>query len=743
MSRRALFILFLVMVGGSLASKVAGQALPTAGNNRIVVRKPATRGRPAKRASSTPAAAATRQPFMSTGQSGTCPVWGCEPPVFPIWTLVTTVATIAGGSPLCENPENEVGDGCAAQSAFLATPAGTAVDRNGSFFIADVSNNRIRIVNQGGGTVVLAGVIVRPGAIETIAGNGSQGYTGDHGPADNAELNAPTYVTFDPAENLYVADFGNNVIRAVNMHLSPTTLFGTVVMPWNIVTVAGGGSGCPQQTNVLGDGCPATSAVLSGGEGQGFDTAGNLYIPDFFNNRIRRVDATTGIITTVAGNGSQGFSGDGGPATDAELFDPTCVAVDKVGNLYIADYYNARVRRVDAATGIITTVAGTGNVGYSGDGEPATSADLDGPLSVAVDGAGNLYIADYGNERIRVVNMQSQAITAGEVTIPPGTIATIVGSGTVGYSGDGGAATNASLDGPTGLFVDAGGALYFADSANDVIRKIGAAVRSGLAFGGRVMAGVDNLNVRNGLLTAPALFQQVGGVHGTVVGGPLFGAADTFTGDWWEIAWDAEPPNQNGQPGWSAESLIALAPLAGDIQEPDFKGPHYAPVNGNNAGSDNIFVQSGEAPTSTPRAPDFAPAALGNCTWYAFGRMLELGANSGTLSVLNGDAKDWATEAGGTFGVDSTPTVHSIAQLDSVPGRFTLGHVAIVESKNADGTITVTESSYDETVSSAWNVLWRHRTVSPSWFSHFIHVLDSPANDRVRQARSPSFGDTD
>ena len=410
-------------------------------------------------------------PIVSATPGQICPSGGCAL-TLPAKRLQSpgTITTVAGGSLLCESRYNQVGDGCLATSAFLATPAGTAVDGNGNLFIADEAHNRIRVVNQQASAIVWAGVKIEPGHIGTIAGNGNQGYTGDNGPAGSAKLSSPTYVTVDTIGNLYIADFGNNVIRAVNMQSLPITMFGIVVRPGDIATIAGGGSGCPQQTDALGDGCPATNSILSRPEGQRFDGAGNLYIPDVYNNRVRKVDATTGVITTVVGNGFQGFSGDGGLAKDAELFGPTCVALDAEGNLYVADYYNNRVRKVDA-TGTITTVAGTGNVGYSGDGGPPTSANLDGPISVAVDGTGNLYIAAF-NERIRVVNMQSQPITVAGVVIQPATIATIAGNGSIGYTGDDGPATYASLDGPTGLFVSAAGDLYFADSVNNVVRKI-------------------------------------------------------------------------------------------------------------------------------------------------------------------------------------------------------------------------------------------------------------------------------
>jgi sugar lactone lactonase YvrE len=219
-----------------------------------------------------------------------------------------------------------------------------------------------------------------------------------------------------------------------------------------ITTVAG--NGIPGYS---GDGGPATSASLSGPSGVVVDATGNLLIADSSNYRIRRVDASTGIITTVAGNGIRGFSGDGGPATSASL-SPIGVAVDATGNLFIADTGNHRIRRVDESTGIITTVAGNGIRGFSGDGGPATSASLNYPTGVAVDGSGNLFIADAANNRIRWVDASTGIIT------------TVAGNGMPDYSGDGGPATSASLNGPSGVVVDAAGNLFIADNDNKRIR---------------------------------------------------------------------------------------------------------------------------------------------------------------------------------------------------------------------------------------------------------------------------------
>lgn len=284
-----------------------------------------------------------------------------------------------------------------------------------------------------------------PGDISTFAGNGSASSTGDGGPATSASLNSPVGVALDSAGNVYISEFSGMRIRKI----SPTGV---------IATVAGNGS-----AGFSGDNGPATSARLDHPQALAVDRAGNLYVADDFNNRVRRVDAVTGIIATVAGTGpvgegAGGFSGDNGPATSARLSGPSGVVIDAANNLYIADHYNNRVRKVDP-TGIITTVAGNGTAGFSGDNGPATSAQLHIPHQLAVDAMGNLYIADALNYRVRKVDSL-------------GTITTVAGSGTAAFSGDGGPATNASITSPNGVRVDAIGNLYISDRDNYRLRKV-------------------------------------------------------------------------------------------------------------------------------------------------------------------------------------------------------------------------------------------------------------------------------
>jgi len=341
------------------------------------------------------------------------------------------------------------GDGGAATNASLDEPYGVTVDGFGNLFIADLGNNRIREVHTSG-------------IITTVAGNGSAGFSGDGGAAVNARLSDPDGVTVDDLGNLFIVDLGNNRIRKVNAN-------------GIIATVAGNGS-----AGFSGDGRAAIHASLDEPYGVAVDGSGNLFIADTDNNRIRKVDAS-GIISTVAGIASAGYSGDGAAATNASLDNPYGVAVDGSGNLFIADLGNNRIREVDT-NGIITTVAGDGNAGYFGDGGAATNASLDNPYGVTADGLGNLFIADLGNNRVRKVDTN-------------GNITTVAGNGIAGYSGDGGAATNASLDEPYGVTADGSGNLFITDLGNNRVRRVTLVVSPTLTLNNVTLGDAGNYTV--------------------------------------------------------------------------------------------------------------------------------------------------------------------------------------------------------------------------------------------------------
>jgi trimeric autotransporter adhesin len=276
------------------------------------------------------------------------------------------------------------------------------------------------------------------GCISTLAGIGTPGYSGDGGLALNAQFNMPTGVAEDSNGNLYIADWGNNVVRKIDVAGYITTVAGTGTYGYS------------------GDNGSALAAELGAPHSVVLDSVGNLYIADSGNNRIRKVD-TNGLITTVVGTGGAGYSGDGGPAISAEMYNPVKVTFGGDGNMYIGEEYLGLVRKVDA-DGIITTVAGTSN-GYSGDGGLATAAQFRKVYGVFVTGTGEIYIADVVNNRIRWVNTD-------------GIINTVVGTGTFGNSGDGGLAIQATLANSKGVILNALGEMLIADTGNSKIRKV-------------------------------------------------------------------------------------------------------------------------------------------------------------------------------------------------------------------------------------------------------------------------------
>ena len=278
-------------------------------------------------------------------------------------------------------------------------------------------------------------------SVVTIAGTGAIGYTGDGGAATSATLASPSAVAYDASGNLYLADAQNHVVREISKSGQISTIAGTGIEGYS------------------GDGEAATAALLDTPTGVAVDSAGNVYIADSHNHRIRKVSG--GTISTIAGTGTPGYAGDGSAAIAAQLSLPSAVAVDSNGNVYIADTNNQRIRKITGTT--ITTIAGNGEELYAGDGAAATAAVLDQPTGVAVDAIGNVYIADRHNHRIRMVT-------------PAGTISTIAGSGPAsfsgGFSGDGAPATAAPLAKPSGVSVDGAGNIYIADTDNQRIRQV-------------------------------------------------------------------------------------------------------------------------------------------------------------------------------------------------------------------------------------------------------------------------------
>ncbi|WP_161499358.1 NHL domain-containing protein [Flavipsychrobacter stenotrophus] len=481
--------------------------------------------------------------------------------------LSNIITTVAGNSIASFS-----GDGGPAISAALNGPVAVCLDNAGNMYIADNSNRRVRKVPaatvkistfagtggygvgagdggpavnavipsvfdiwaDGAGAVFIADYVhtirkIQGGIINTIAGNAGQGYNGDSIAAVSAQLHYPGSVYADVAGNIFIGDNWNHRIRKISTWGTISTFAGGAPMsfagdggpcadaelnlPMNIAvspandiyvsdysnnrirkinaagtitTIAGGGSAV---SGFGGDGGAATNATLYHPRGISLDAAGNIYFADSRNFRVRKIDAATGTISTVAGNGSSMISGDGLPATDAAIWMPSAVCVDETGNLYIAA--GNTVRAISAATSIISTIAGTGGIGYSGDGGPPALATFGEIAGMCRDGNGDLYICD---SRFNVVR---------KISFATGTINTVAGNGYVlttiemgnyfysgGYSGDGGPATDAKLNVPWGIFVDPAETLYIADGSNNMIRTVTA---DGIihAFAGNTIPGFN------------------------------------------------------------------------------------------------------------------------------------------------------------------------------------------------------------------------------------------------------------
>ncbi len=323
------------------------------------------------------------------------------------------------------------GDGGLATASPIFLPGGVALDGAGNIYLSDTLNDRVRRVDA------------VTGLITTVAGNGTIGFAGDGGLGTQALIASPAGLAVDGAGFLYVADTGNHAIRRIDLAT-------------DIITTVAGQLG---QQGYTGDGKAATSSKLTSPEGVSFDLAGDMIVADTGNNVIRRVDAATGIISTIAGTGVAGYNGDGGLATAAYLNTPWGSTVGADGSIYISDRDNHRIRRIDPS-GMISTVAGTGAQLDNGDGGPATAAGLNEPSATAIDPAGDLFIADTGNNKIRVVNATTAILT------------TICGTGDESFVGDTGPANKANVYGTNGLYLDGTGNLYLTDPFHNRIREI-------------------------------------------------------------------------------------------------------------------------------------------------------------------------------------------------------------------------------------------------------------------------------
>lgn len=336
-----------------------------------------------------------------------------------------TISTIAGnGQP------GFAGDGGPASAAQLNDPYGIIRGPDGALWFCEHNGHRIRR-------------IAPDGTISTIAGTGKRGPAGDGGPATAAELNLPHEIRFGPDGHLYVADTGNNAIRRIDL--------GTGV----ITTIAGG----PTRRGFTGDGGPAAAATFKGPHSIQFDPAGNLYICDVGNHAIRRIDPITGIITTVAGTGRPGPTPDGAPLAGTPFNNPRSLDVDREGNLWLVTREGNQVFKLDLKAGIIRHVAGTGAPGFTGHGAPARAATLSGPKGIALDAGGNAWLADTESHSIRQINARTGALEL------------VAGTGTLGDGPDG-AAIACALHRPHGVFADTDGSIYIGDSEAHKIRVL-------------------------------------------------------------------------------------------------------------------------------------------------------------------------------------------------------------------------------------------------------------------------------
>lgn len=342
---------------------------------------------------------------------------------------LTVVLSLGGHALLAQNADS-IGDGGPATAAFLDHPVGIALDGNGNLLVSEQRGHRVRRIDR------------RTGVISTIAGTGAIGSTGDGGPATQARINYPD-IAVAPNGDLIIGEIDGYRIRRVAARTGIIT------------TIAGTG-----QAGFAGDGGPAAHARITRPFDLEVDRAGNIYFTDTEVHRIRRIDAATGVITTVAGNGTWGFAGDDGPATQAALARPHVLALTSNGDLIIGDSFNQRIRRVDARTSVISTIAGNGTQGSAGDGGPAHDASFVYFGDFVIDAQGDLILSGVGDHRLRRIDLATGVVTP------------FAGTGRWEFGGDGGAAGAASFHLPSGLEIDGAGNIYVADKYNGRIRRI-------------------------------------------------------------------------------------------------------------------------------------------------------------------------------------------------------------------------------------------------------------------------------
>ena len=575
------------------------------------------------------------------------------------------INAFAGNGGFCRNSTTTCGDGHPAILANLHQPQQLALDGSGNVYIADTMDHKIRVVDS-------------TGTITLFAGTGAQGFGGDNGSATSALLDLPVGVSVDGSGNILISDTGNQRVRIIS---------GGVIK-----TLAGGGTG--------GDGGPATNAILAGPYTLTGDAAGNLYIADRGNNRVRKVSG--GTITTIAGTGSVGYSGDGGAATSAMLNGPTSVAIDSAGNIFIADTGNLVVRKIDASTHNISTVAGNGNSCFPttsacGDGGPATSGNLTWPLTVTVDANDNLFIADYFAFKIRKVNGSTQVIT------------TYAGTGIEGRSGDNGPATKANLDHPSSVAVDGSGTLFISDQYNNKVRNVDTAgiIHTYMGTGKTCLCG-DGGPAINGSMwnplevaTDPSGNVFVGGGNANVVQ-----RINAQTGIWGTVAGNAKKPLVGGFAGDGG--LATLATLANFGLWVDASNNLFISDEGNNRIRTAHLTSAVTMPTQPLNFGNVAINTASGSKSVKTQSTGGVDLNISSIAITGTNASNFSQTTTcpnpGLLGVDSLCTT-SVVFTPTFYGNAKASLTFTDNATNSPQTISLTGSGPDFSVSNSSNTL--------------------------------------
>ncbi|MDX2043330.1 MAG: BACON domain-containing carbohydrate-binding protein [Acidobacteriota bacterium] len=432
----------------------------------------------------------------------------------------------------------------------------------------------------------------------TVAGTGSFGATPDGGQAAAAAISRPWQIALDGAGNLFFTDTNNNTVRKI----APNGVISTV-------------AGIAGSAGFSGDGELATAARLNQPAGVAVDGSGNVYISDVNNNRIRKITAADGKISTIAGTGQPGFSGDNGPATAAAINFPYGLTVDKDGNVFFADFSNHRIRKITAATGVISTVAGTGSASFNGDDKLATEATVNAPINVTLDNNGNLVIADSNNHRIRRINSAD------------GKISTIAGSGTQGFAGDGGPATDARVSIPAGVVFDSTGNLYFADRGNSRVRKVAAGTNVITTIAGVGLSGFNG----DGLAALASRLATPNSIAVDAVGNVYIGDRENFRVR--RIIFASASDN-------AAPTIAVTAPTTTATFTTD-----ASPLTVSGTATDNVGVYL--VRWSNDRGG--SGTAGGTTAWTATGIPLQNGVNNLTLTALDVRGNSTSTRLTVTF----------------------------------------------------------------------------------------------